>query len=482
MMKKRLNQIAVALLLVCTILNTLSAAQDGSVWTTKKSGWQLLTPAQRKDVFDFADNYKSYLRVARTATTSTKEVLRQVKASGFVEFNDAAQVKPGARLIFNSRDRALILAIIGSEPLATGSRLVATHHDSPHIGLKGRPVIPAAGGNFALFKTVFYGGIKKYQWANVPLGLLGRIDTTDGRTVDVSIGFKPEDPVFVIPDNAPHSDTDLRNRTYTNVFSGEELNPVVGSIPGEKSSVVGETLRAITTMYNIKEEDFVSAELALVPAAQPSDVGIDRGLIGAYGQDDRLSTYCAVRSLMDMKETPRLTALAYLSNFEEVGSGNNSGAQSEFLNSTYAQIAAAQKGASFNDLDLRKALKNAQVVSADTNDGVNPIFPQTSEQSNAAKLGFGVTIKLYRGGFNANSEFTAKIRGILDKNAIPWQTQTPKVEVGGGGTIGGFMSTQEMEVIDLGVPLLSMHATYEMSSKVDVWNFYRFFSAFHQSQ
>jgi aspartyl aminopeptidase len=482
MMKKRLNQIAVALLLVCTMLNNMSAAQDGSVWTTKKSGWLLLTAAQRKDVFDFADNYKSYLHVARTATTSTKEVLRQVKASGFVEFNDAAQVKPGARLIFNSRDRALILGIIGSEPLATGSRLVATHHDSPHIGLKGRPVIPAAGGNFALFKTVFYGGIKKYQWANVPLGLLGRIDTTDGRTVDVSIGFKPEDPVFVIPDNAPHSDTDLRNRTYTNVFSGEELNPVVGSIPGEKSSVVGETLRAITTMYNIKEEDFVSAELALVPAAQPSDVGIDRGLIGAYGQDDRLSTYCAVRSLMDMKETPRLTALAYLSNFEEVGSGNNSGAQSEFLNSTYAQIVAAQKGASFNDLDLRKALKNAQVVSADTNDGVNPIFPQTSEQSNAAKLGFGVTIKLYRGGFNANSEFTAKIRGILDKNAIPWQTQTPKVEVGGGGTIGGFMSTQEMEVIDLGVPLLSMHATYEMSSKVDVWNFYRFFSAFHQSQ
>jgi aspartyl aminopeptidase len=481
-MKKRLNQIAVTLLLICIILPPFAVAQDGSVWTTKKSGWQLLTPAQRKDVFDFADNYKSYLRVARTAATSTKEVLRQVKAAGFVEFNDAAQVKPGARLIFNARDRALILAVIGSEPVATGSRLVATHHDSPHIGLKGRPVIPAAGGNFALFKTVFYGGIKKYQWANVPLGLIGRVDTTDGRTVDVSIGFKPEDPVFVIPDNAPHSDTDLRNRTYTNVFAGEELNPVVGSIPGEKSSVVGETLRAITTMYNIKEEDFVSAELALVPAAQPSDVGIDRGLVGAYGQDDRLSTYCAVRSLMDMKETPRLTALAYLSNFEEAGSVNNSGAASEFLNSAYAQIVAAQKGAGFNDLDLRKALKNAQVVSADTNDGVNPIFPQTSEQSNAAKLGFGVTIKLYRGGFNANSEFTAKIRGILDKNAIPWQTQTPKVEVGGGGTIGGFMSTQEMEVIDLGVPLLSMHATYEMSSKVDVWNFYRFFSAFHQSQ
>ncbi len=481
-MKTRLPEVVVVLLIIIAMLSPFTFAQDGSVWAAKKSGWQYLTPAQRKEVFDFAENYKSYLRTAKTSGTSTKEILRLAKAAGFIEFNEAAQVKPGARLIFNAHDRALILAIIGSEPVAAGSRVVATHHDSPHIGLKGRPVIAAAGGNFALFKTVFYGGIKKYQWANVPLGLIGRIDTTDGRTVDVSIGFKPEDPVFVIPDSAPHSDTELRTRTYVNVLAGEELNPVVGSIPGEKSSVVAETLRAITTMYNIKEEDFVSAELALVPAAQPSDVGVDRGLIGAYGQDDRLSTYCAARSLFDMKETPRLTALAYMANFEEVGSGNNSGAASEFLNTTYAQILAAQKGTSFNDLDLRKALKLSQVVSADTNDGVNPIFPQTSEQSNAAKLGFGVTIKLYRGGFNANSEFTAKIRGILDKNSIPWQTQTPKVEVGGGGTIGGFMSTQEMEVIDLGVPLLSMHATYEMSSKVDVWNFYRFFSAFHQSQ
>jgi aspartyl aminopeptidase len=479
---KKLNRVVVGFLLTCAMLNLSVFAQEGSVWPAKKSGWQLLNETQRKEVFDFAETYKSYLRVARTALTSTREVLKLAKAAGFLEFNDGAQVKPGARLIFNAHDRALILAVIGSEPLSAGSRLVATHHDSPHIGLKGRPIIPAAGGTFALFKTVYYGGIKKYQWANVPLGLLGRIDTTDGRTVDISIGFKPEDPVFVIPDNAPHSDTDLRNRTYNNVFAGEELNPVVGSIPGEKSSVVAEVLRYITTTYNIKEEDFVSAELALVPAANPSDVGVDRGLVGAYGQDDRLSSYCAARSLVDLKGTPRFTALAYLSNFEEVGSGNNSGAASEFLNTTYAQLIAAQKGGAYQDLDLRKALQQAQVVSADTNDGVNPIFPQTSELSNAAKLGYGVAIKLYRGGFNANSEFTAKIRGILDKQAIPWQTQTPKVEVGGGGTIGGFMSVQGMEVIDLGVPLLSMHATYEMSSKVDVWNFYRFFTAFHQSQ
>jgi aspartyl aminopeptidase len=293
--------------------------------------------------------------------------------------------------------------------------------------------------------------------------------------------MNPGDPVFVIPDNAPHSDTELRTRTYTNVLAGEELDPVVGSIPGENSSVVAEVLKQLTAAYKIREEDFVSGELQLVPAAQPADVGIDRGLIGAYGQDDRLSSFCAARAVIDLKAAPRLTALAYLSNFEEVGSVNNSGAGSQFLNSTFARLIGAQRGAAYNDLDLRTALRNSQVISADTNDGVNPVFPETSEPSNAAQLGYGVTIKRYGRGFDANSEFTARIRSILDQNQIPWQTQTPKVDVGGGGTIGGFMSSEDMEVIDLGVPLLSMHATFEMSSKVDVWNFYRFMSAFYRS-
>jgi aspartyl aminopeptidase len=209
-MKKRANRVAMVFLLMSVILTQSALAQEGSVWSGRKSGWQLLTESQRKEVFDFAETYKTYLKVARTAMTSTREVIKLAKASGFIEFNEAAQVKPGARLIFSTHDRALILAVVGSEPLMAGSRLVATHHDSPHIGLKGRPIIPAAGGNFALFKTIYYGGIKKYQWANVPLGLIGRIDTTDGRMVEVSIGFKPEDPVFVIPDSAPHSDVDLR--------------------------------------------------------------------------------------------------------------------------------------------------------------------------------------------------------------------------------------------------------------------------------
>ena len=297
----------------------------------------------------------------------------------------------------------------------SGSRAVGTHHDSPHIDLKARPIYVA--GDFALFKTIYYGGIKKYQWANRPLALIGRIDTADGKRVDVSLGLKPGDPVFVIPDNAPHSDKDLRERTYEKVFSGEELDPVAGSVPGETSPVTAQVVAALKSAYGIEEEDFVSAELALVPAAPPADVGVDRGLVGAYGQDDRLSSYCAARAILDLSGTPRRTAIAYLSNFEEVDSVNNTGAASQLLNSStrasWRRSAARRTPIS----TCAQALRHAEAVSADVNDGVNPVFPQTSEPSNAARLGFGVTIKKYGAGFDANSEYTARIRAILDANA-----------------------------------------------------------------
>ncbi|HEY4710600.1 MAG TPA: hypothetical protein VIH46_10565 [Candidatus Acidoferrales bacterium] len=468
---------ALLLLFVASSLAVSNAQDDGGTWARKKSAWLLLSPEDRGQVQEFAEDYKTYLKVARTALSSTREMIRRARAAGFAELTDPKQVKPGAHLIVPNRERGLILAVIGSEPIVDGSRVVGTHHDSPHIDLKGRPIYPAGG--FALFKTIYYGGIKKYQWANIPLALLGRIDTTDGRTIEVSIGLNPGEPVFVIPDNAPHSDKELRTRTYMDVLEGEELDPVAGSIPGEKDSVAVQVANELASTYKIKEEDLVSAELALVPAANPADVGIDRGLVGAYGQDDRLSSFCAVRAVLDLKTTPKYSAFAYLSNFEEEGSVNNTGAGSQFLNSTFATLISAQRGAGYSDLDLRRALHNSQVISADANDGINPIFPDTSEPTNAARLGYGVAIKLYGGGFNAPSEYTAKIRALMDQNGIPWQTQTYKVDVGGGGTIGGFMSREDMEVIDLGVPLLSMHSPFEMSSKVDVWAFYRTMSAFY---
>ena len=457
-------------------------AQDKSgaegAWANKKSAWALLSPEGREQAISFAEDYKAYLNVSRSALTSTRDLLRRARAAGFADYTKPDQVKPGARLIFPNRDRSLILAVIGSEPVTDGSRVVGTHQDSPHIELKGRPILST--GDFALFKTIYYGGIKKYQWANRPLALIGRIDTPDGRTIDVSIGLSPGDPVFVIPDNAPHSDLDLRTRTYTEVFHGEKLEPVFGSLPGQDTSATVEVTKLLTDKYKIAEEDLVSAELSLVPNASPADVGLDRGLVGAYGQDDRLSSFCAARAILDLKGTPRYTALAYISNFEEVGSVNNTGASSQFLTNTFAQLVGAQRGNGYSDLDLRRALHHSLVISADTNDSINPIFPDTSEATNAARVGYGVAIKLYGPGFDAPSEYVAQIRALLDRNNIAWQTHTYKVVEGvGGGTIGLFMSQQDMQVIDLGVPLLSMHSPFEMSSKADLWDFYRTMSAFY---
>ena len=447
-----------------------------TVWDGKKSGWELATADQRKEIFAFNDSYKTYLKVARSAYFSTREVTRQARAAGFAEFTSPAQVKPGAKLYVNSRDRGLMLVVVGSEPMASGLRVVATHHDSSHLDLKARPIYVA--GAVAMFNTVEYGGIKRYQYANEPMALIGRIDTTDGKTIDVSIGLDDSDPVFVIPDNAPHSDSPLRARTYQNVLEPEELDPVAASIPTD-GSLVATVMKEMTARYGIKEEDFVSGELHLVPARLPADVGIDRGLTGGYGQDDRLSSYCAARAAIDVKGTPKKTVVAYLTNHEEAGSVNNTGARSEFFNNSVGRLIAAQRGKEYTDLDLRLALRASEVISADTNDGINPLFGSTSEATNAAKMGFGPAIKRYGRGFDGNSEFIARIRGILDRSSIPWQTQTPKVGVGTGGTIGQFFSDWDMEVIDMGVPLLSMHSTFEISSKVDTWNFYRFMSAFY---
>jgi aspartyl aminopeptidase len=479
-MLQSLRRIVLAFFILITCSTVALCQASEGAWAKKKSAWVLLSPSERAHAQEFSEDFKAYLNVARSALTSTQEVIRRARASGFTEFTKPDQVKPGARLIIPNRDRSVILAVIGSEPITEGSRVVGTHHDSPHIDLKGRPILSA--GDFTLFKTIYYGGIKKYQWANRPLALIGRIDTTDGRTIDVSIGLKPGDPVFVIPDNAPHSDQELRDRKYTEVFQGEELEPIFGSLAGDNTSTTTEVTKLLTESYKITEEDLVSSELALVPAAAPADVGLDRGLVGAYGQDDRLSSFCAVRAILDFKGTPRYTGMAYLSNFEEVGSVNNTGASSQFLSTTYARLIAAQRGNAYNDLDLRRALHQSQVISADTNDGINPIFPSTSEPTNAARVGYGVAIKVYGPGFNAPSEYTAQIRALMDRNNIPWQTHTYKVEGGGGGTIGLFMSMQDMQVIDLGVPLLSMHSPFEMSSKADVWDFYLTMSAFYKTQ
>ena len=454
--------------------------QAQSVWNAKRSSWLSIDSKDRSSIDQYIKGYSSYLDKARTEITSTKELIEMLKKEGFSEYTNPSQIKSGAKLIFNNRNRALIAVRIGSEPINKGSRLIGAHHDSPRIDIKARPLYEQEG--FALFQTIYYGGIKKYQWVNIPLMLSGRIDTKDGKTISIEIGRNPQDPVLIIPDAAPHVDSPLRKREYTGVLEGEEMDLIVGTIPDQKNSIINTVMDALSSTHNFTEEDLVSAELNITPAGMPRDVGLDRSLIGSYGQDDRACSYVAITSLMDLKKTPLFTAMAYIVDNEETGNVNNTGASSSFLTKVYGVIAEAQNASTFNENITRKALSMAKVVSADANDGINPLFPGLSERTNASRLGFGPSIKRYGRSFDANSEFTAWIRNILDSKSIPWQTASYKVETGGGGTIGGQMSKEDMEVIDIGIPLLSMHSPFEIASKIDIWNLNRFFTEFYKAE
>ena len=454
--------------------------QAQSVWNAKRSSWLSIDSKDRSSIDQYIKGYSSYLDKARTEITSTKELIEMLKKEGFSEYTNPSQIESGAKLIFNNRNRALIAVRIGSEPINKGSRLIGAHHDSPRIDIKARPLYEQEG--FALFQTIYYGGIKKYQWVNIPLMLSGRIDTKDGKTISIEIGRNPQDPVLIIPDAAPHVDSPLRKREYTGVLEGEEMDLIVGTIPDQKNSIINTVMDALSSTHNFTEEDLVSAELNITPAGMPRDVGLDRSLIGSYGQDDRACSYVAITSLMDLKKTPLFTAMAYIVDNEETGNVNNTGASSSFLTKVYGIIAEAQNASTFNENITRKALSMAKVVSADANDGINPLFPGLSERTNASRLGFGPSIKRYGRSFDANSEFTAWIRNILDSKSIPWQTASYKVETGGGGTIGGQMSKEDMEVIDIGIPLLSMHSPFEIASKIDIWNLNRFFTEFYKAE
>jgi aspartyl aminopeptidase len=454
--------------------------QAQSVWNAKRSSWLSIDSKDRSSIDQYIKGYSTYLDKARTEITSTKELIEMLHKEGFSEYTNASQIKSGAKLIFNNRDRALIAIRIGAEPISKGSRLIGAHHDSPRIDIKARPLYEQEG--FALFQTIYYGGIKKYQWVNIPLMLSGRIDTKDGKSISIEIGRNPQDPILIIPDAAPHVDSPLRKREYTGVMEGEEMDPIVGTIPDQKNSIINTVMNALSSTYNFTEEDLVSAELNITPAGMPRDVGLDRSLIGSYGQDDRACSYVAIKSLMDLETTPLYTSMAYIVDNEETGNVNNTGASSSFLTKVYGIIAEAQSASSFNENVTRKALSMAKVISADANDGISPLFPGLSERTNASRLGFGPSIKRYGRSFDANSEFTAWIRNILDSKSIPWQTASYKVETGGGGTIGGQMSKEDMEVIDIGIPLLSMHSPFEIASKIDIWNLNRFFTEFYKAQ
>jgi len=471
---------AVALAVSLTVLaagaHAQQAATPDSNEEAPRSPWLELTPYERQEVERFASEYKSFMHEAKTELSFVTEALALARQAGFAELTGSSKLTPGARFYDVNRDRALALIVVGNEPMQEGFQVLGAHIDSPRLELKPRALYESEA--FALFQTNYHGWIKTYQWTNIPLALMGRVDKKDGTTVRISVGNRPGEPVFVIADLSPHVDEQLRERTAVDAIELEELDPVVGHIPLDAQHGVKAAVAAyLEQTYGIGTDDLVSAELALVPATPPRDVGFDRGLMAAYGQDDRASGYTALRAALDTS-SPSRTCIAYLVDNEEVGNVNNTGSASTYLVDLMGRLLLRRMGEDFKEHVLRRALRATRVVSADVNPGMHPIWPSAWEPTNAPRLGHGVNLKLYGRGFNANSEYIAWIRAMLDEEGIPWQTATYKVGRAGGGTIGATLSDDNMEVIDFGIPILSIHTPYSVSSKLDVYNLYRAMKAF----
>jgi len=451
-------------------LSSATAADDAT-----PSVWHGLDDSERGAVLDFAEHYKAFMAKAVTEATFVSRAIEIARAAGFSELEPDSPMQPGARYYDSNRGRTLSLIVVGDQPMTRGFRMVGAHVDSPRLELKGRPLYDTQG--FALFQTYRHGGIKNYQWVNIPLALVGHVDRKDGTRIGISVCLDAGDPVLIIPDLSPHVDHDYRDRSNREVIKGEELDPVIASLPDAQGSLTDAVLAHLESAYAISAEDLVSAELALVPAMPPRDVGFDRSLMAIYGQDDRLAAYAAMRALLAV-ETPPQTSVAFLVDNEEIGNKNNTGSESDYLVDLMRELLAAQRGDAYREIDARRALRNTRVVSTDVNPGVHPTYPGVWELGNAPRLGHGVNLKLYGGGFNANSEFIAWNRAYLDAAGIPWQTATYKGRAS-GGTIGNSLSRRNMEVIDYGVPLLSIHSTYAVSSKVDVYMLFRAMHAFY---
>ncbi len=463
--------IAVALATAGLPLSAQAAKEECQNDLNCVSAWVGLSASEKDQIFSFAEQYKAFISKARTELSFVEEAIKFARKNGFAPLTANSPMTAGARYYDINRDRAISLIVVGREKLAQGVHVVGAHIDSPRLELKGRPLYDS--GEFALFQTNFHGGIKNYQWTNIPLALMGRVDRKDGTTVAINVGLKPADPVFMISDLAPHTDRGYGDKKVKDQVKKEDLAPLIGHIPDPKNGgkIHVQVMNYLKQTYGVSAADLVSAELSLVPAYAPRDLGFDRGLIAAYGQDDRLASFAAMRAVANLK-IPRKTALVYLVDNEEVGNRNNTGAKSEYFSTLIARMLLSDLGDNYRDPVLRTTLGNSKMISIDVNPGINPKRPSAWEIGNAPRLGFGVNIKLYGQGNTANSEYIAWTRNYLDRADIPWQTTTYKVGAAGGGTIGGEFSRQNMEVIDFGVPVLSIHTPMAISSKVDLFHLY----------
>ena len=446
----------------------------------KKTVYEKTDKENIKAAFDYAEGYKAFLNAAKTEREAVKVAIDMLTPYGFREYSFGDEIKVGDRLYYNNRGKNLFVFTIGSDGAKNGLRIVASHIDAPRLDIKQMPIYEDTG--LVYFKTHYYGGIRKYQWVATPLALHGVVITKELRKVDVCIGEDDSDPIFYITDLLPHLGREQSKLTLSEGIKGEQLNVLLGNMPADDkddTSVKTAILKLINEKYCIVEEDFLSSELCVVPALKARDVGFDRSLIGAYGHDDRVCAYPSLTALVESLDTKN-SAMCILADKEETGSDGASGMQSDLMLDIMNEIASA--------LGVNPALLRAKskCLSADVCAGFDPTFPEVFEKMNSAIVGCGAVFTKYTGSGgkydtnDANAEFVAWLRAAMESDNVVWQSaELGKVDAGGGGTVAKYISKHNIETIDLGVPLLAMHAPYELAAKADVYETHRAIKAFY---
>jgi aspartyl aminopeptidase len=451
-----------------------------------KNIWLEIDDKTVKTVFDFAESYKEFLRKAKSERLTVRWVANNAEQRGYKNLSDVDKVAKGGTYYTINRNKNIALVKLGKRPVEEGIHFIVAHADAPRLDLKQVPLVEDT--EIAILKTHYYGGIKKYQWLNIPLAITGVVVTKGNKTVEIALGLDENDPIFVIPDLLPHLSRKVQGDKKANEFiEGESLNLLFGNIPVKdekvKEKVKLAVLKALNDAYGIMEEDLISAELEAVPAFQPRDAGIDRSLVAGYAHDDRVSTYSAVLSIFEAGEIDR-TAVVFIVDKEEIGSEGPTGAKSLYIFNVIGRIIELMKGECTDSL-LRRTMERSVCISADVNAGIDPIYKSVHDEKNAAKIAHGIVITKYTGSggkYSANdadAELVGKIRNLFNENGIFWQYGgLGKVDEGGGGTIAKHFAFYNASVIDCGIPVIGMHSPYELISKADLYYGYKAYKVF----
>ena len=454
------------------------------LFRTTSTGWEGMEKEDKEKIFAYTKDYMNFLNNSKTEREIVKSAKKLAEEKGFKNICNCMDLKPGDKVYYNNRDKSMYLAVIGQNPIEKGINIIGSHADSPRLDLKPNPLYEEAG--FAYFKTHYYGGIKKYQWTTIPLSIHGVIVKPNGEKIEVVIGEDEEDPILTITDLLPHLAMEQMERKLKDGIKGEDLNLLIGSIPFEKEkgqdSVKLNIMSILNEKYGITEIDFVSSELEVVPAFRARSMGLDNSMVAAYGQDDKVCVYTSLSALLEM-ENPKTTAVCIISDKEEIGSMGNTGMESHVFDTFISEI-LNKLGINRPNL-LDQVFCNSKMLSADVDAAYDPIYASVYEKNNAGFLGRGIGLNKYTGArgksgaSDANAEFVAMIRNIFEKENIKYEfAELGRVDVGGGGTIAYILADKGIDVIDCGVPVLSMHAPYEVTSKFDIYEAHRAYKAF----